>query len=139
MKIKESLAALSVLALAAGPLAAVPAMAQDEVQPPAVQEELQPAMPGETAAAYDEQKLRSFVTAFLQVDQINRQYAAQMQEAESPEAQQQVQSQAIDEMVAVVQGADGISVEEYNSIIETAQASPELAQQINELIREQVE
>ena len=62
-----------------------------------------------------------------------------MQEADTPEAQQEVQQQATQEMVLVVENAEGISVEQYNSIIETAQADPELASQINELIREAVE
>ena len=88
---------------------------------------------------FDENTLRSFVVAFLQVDEINRNYLPQMQEADTPEAQQEVQQQATQEMVVAVENAEGISVEEYNSIIETAQADPELANQINELIRQAVE
>lgn len=133
MRLRDSLIALSVLGLAAGPLAVTGAAAQDEVQPPATMEA--PA----AATNFDDDTLRSFVVAFLQVDEINRTYLPQMQEADTPEAQQEVQQQATQEMVIVVENAEGISVEEYNSIIETAQADPDLASQINELIREAVE
>jgi hypothetical protein len=132
MRFRDSLIALSVLGLASGPLAAGGAAAQDEVQPPATME-------APAATNFDENTLRSFVVAFLQVDQINRVYLPQMQEADTPEEQQQVQQQATQEMVLAVEGAEGISVDEYNAIIETAQADPELAQQINELIRQAVE
>ncbi|NMG40086.1 DUF4168 domain-containing protein [Chelativorans sp. ZYF759] len=137
MRLRDSLIALSVLGLAAGPLAVSGAAAQDQVQPPAA--EAPTTMEAPAAANFDEGTLRSFVVAFLQVDEINRTYLPQMQEADTPEEQQQVQQQATQEMVLVVENAEGISVEEYNSIIETAQADPELANQINELIREAVE
>lgn len=132
MRLRDSLIALSVLGLAAGPFAVSGAAAQDEMQPPATME-------APAATSFDENTLRSFVVAFLQVDEINRTYLPQMQEADTPEAQQQVQQQATQEMVLAVENAEGISVEEYNSIIETAQADPELANQINDLIREAVE
>ena len=96
-------------------------------------------MEAPATTSFDENTLRSFVVAFLQVDEINRNYLPQMQEADTPEAQQEVQQQATQEMVIAVENAEGISVEEYNSIIETAQADPALANQINELIREAVE
>lgn len=138
MRLRDSLIALSVLGLAAGPLAVSGAAAQDELQPPAAAEE-PTTMEAPATTNFDENTLRSFVVAFLQVDEINRNYLPQMQEADTPEAQQEVQQQATQEMVVAVENAEGISVEEYNSIIETAQADPELANQINELIRQAVE
>lgn len=138
MRLRDSLIALSVLGLAAGPLAVSGAAAQDELQPPAAAEE-PTTMEAPATTSFDESTLRSFVVAFLQVDEINRNYLPQMQEADTPEAQQEVQQQATQEMVVAVENAEGISVEEYNSIIETAQADPELANQINELIRQAVE
>ena len=138
MRLRDSLIALSVLGLAAGPLAVSGAAAQDELQPPAAAEE-PTTMEAPATTSFDENTLRSFVVAFLQVDEINRNYLPQMQEADTPEAQQEVQQQATQEMVIAVENAEGISVEEYNSIIETAQADPALANQINELIREAVE
>jgi len=133
MRLRDSLIALSVVGLAAGPLAVTGAAAQDETQPPATME-----APAATTD-FDDDTLRSFVVAFLQVDEINRTYLPQMQEAETPEEQQEVQQQATQEMVLVVENAEGISVDEYNSIIETAQADPDLASEINELIREATE
>jgi esterase/lipase len=132
MRLRDSLIALSVLGLAVGPLAAGSAAAQTEAEPPATME-------APAAAAFDEPTLQSFVVAFLQVDEINRTYMPQMQEAVTPEEQQQIQQQATQEMVTVVENAEGISVEEYNTIIETAQTDPELAQRINDMIRDSVE
>ena len=85
MRLRDSLIALSVFGLAAGPLAVSGAAAQDDTQPPATME-----APAATAN-FDDDTLRSFVVAFLQVDEINRTYLPQMQEADTPEAQQEVQ------------------------------------------------
>jgi hypothetical protein len=139
MRLRDSLIALSVLGLAVGPLAAGSAAAQDELQPPATEAQPPATMEAPAAAAFDEPTLQSFVVAFLQVDEINRTYLPQMQEADTPEEQQQIQQQATQEMVTVVENAEGISVEEYNTIIETAQTDPELAQRINDMIRDSVE
>ena len=138
MRLRDSLIALSVLGLAVGPLAAGSAVAQDELQPPATEAQ-PPATMEAPAATFDEPTLQSFVVAFLQVDEINRTYLPQMQEADTPEEQQQIQEQATQEMVTAVENAEGISVEEYNTIIETAQTDPELAQRINDMIRDAVE
>jgi hypothetical protein len=86
--------------------------------------------------AFDDNKLQSFVFAYLQVDEISRTYLPQMQDAESIEQQQQIQQQATQEMVTAVENAEGISVEEYNAIAEAAQADPELAMQLDEMIQQ---
>jgi hypothetical protein len=136
MIFSRSVLALSVAALVAGPAAS--AFAQTDVQPqPAAPMEAPATMeaPAAPAAAIDDAKIESFVVAFLQVDEINRSYAPQLQAAGSEEEQQEVRQQAGEAMVQAVESAQGITVEEYNTIIETAQTDPELAQQINEKIR----
>jgi hypothetical protein len=107
---------------------AIPAGAQETMEAPAAQA---PA----PAANYDEAKLQSFVVAFLQVDQINRTYAPQLQEADGEEAQNTVREQASEEMVQAVESVDGITVEEYGTIIQQAQTDPALAEQINTYIQ----
>lgn len=129
MRLRDSLIALSVLGLASGPLMTGSVAAQ-ELDAPDTMEAPAP-------AAFDDQTLQSFVVAFLEVDQINRVYMPQLQEADTQEEQQAIQQQATQEMVTAVENAQGISVEEYNAIVETAQADPELAQQINQMIQDQ--
>jgi len=104
----------------------------------AAQDTQAPATTEAPATNFDEGKLQSFVVAFLQVDEINRTYLPQMQEADSTEEQQQIQQQATQEMVTAVENAEGISVDEYNAITETAQADPDLASQLNEMIQQAV-
>lgn len=107
---------------------ALPALAQETMEAPAAQAPT-------PAASYDEAKLQSFVVAFLQVDQINRTYAPQLQEAEGDDAQNTVREQASEEMVEAVESVDGITVEEYGTIIQQAQTDPALAEQINTYIQ----
>ncbi len=145
MIFRKSVLALSVAALIAGPATSAFAQTDVQPQPPAAAEPQAPATmeapaaPAAPAVAIDDAKLESFVVAFLQVDEINRTYAPQLQAAGTEEEQQQVRPQAGEAMVQAVEGAQGITIEEYNSIIETAQADPELAQQINAKIREAAE
>ncbi len=131
MTFRLSTLAFAAAALIAGPIAA--AHAQTEApQAPSTME----APAAAPTASYDDGKLQSFVVAFLQVDQINRTYAPQLAAAGSEEEQQQVRQQAGEAMVGAVENSCGITVEEYNQIIETAQGNPELAQQINTMIQE---
>ena len=124
----RTLVAAAVLGIA-GAFSAHGAAAQ-EAQPPATMEA--------PAAPFDEGKLQSFVVAFLQVDEINRTYLPQMQEADSTEEQQQIQQQATQEMSTAVENAEGINVDEFNAINESAQANPELASQLNQMIQQAV-
>jgi len=123
---RRSLVAAAVLGIA-GAFSVNGAAAQD-AEPPAAMEA--------PATTFDESKLRSFVVAFLQVNEINRTYLPQMQEADSTEEQQQIQQQATQEMVMAVENAEGIDVDEYNAITESAQANPELASQLNQMIQQ---
>lgn len=131
MTFRNTTLALTAVALVAGPIAA--AHAQTEApQAPATME----APAAAPSTNIDDGKLQSFVVAFLQVDEINRTYAPQLAAAGSEEEQQQVRQQAGEAMVGAVESSGGITVEEYNQIIETAQGNPELAQQINTMIQQ---
>lgn len=92
--------------------------------------------PAAAAPNVDDAKLKSFAVAFLQVSGVTQEYQPQIAAAGSAEAQQKLQQEAGQKMVEAVSKADGISVDEYNSIIQAAQANPELAQRINGHITE---
>ena len=91
------------------------------------------------ATTFDESKLRSFVVAFLQVNEINRTYLPQMQEADSTEgggSSSRSSSRPRRRWWMAVENAEGIDVDEYNAITESAQANPELASQLNQMIQQ---
>lgn len=111
----------------------------------AVAQETAPAQPApetstpdasQPAQNFDDDTLRSFAVAFLEVDKINKEYAPRMQEASTPEEQQKVQEEASQEMVTAVEGAEGISVQEYTSIMQAAQVNPDLAKKLTQYIGE---
>lgn len=116
-------------ALGASSLAIAPALAQETMEAP---------IEAPAGATYDESKLQSFVVAFLQVDEINRTYAPQLEQAESEEAQGAVREEASQQMMQAVESVDGITVEEYGQIIQQAQTDPALAEQINGYIQQAV-
>ncbi|MCO6390410.1 DUF4168 domain-containing protein [Aliihoeflea aestuarii] len=116
-------------ALGVSAMALTPALAQETMEAP---------VEAPAGATYDEGKLQSFVVAFLQVDEINRTYAPQLQEAESEEAQGTVREEASQEMMQAVESVEGITVEEYGQIIQQAQTDPALAEQINGYIQQAV-
>ncbi|MGY6643620.1 MAG: DUF4168 domain-containing protein [Salinarimonas sp.] len=91
--------------------------------------------PGQ-APNVDEDTLRSFAVATLEIQEISQTYQPQMEAAESQEQQQEIAQAANDEMVAAVEAVPGIDVDSYNAIAEAAQADPEMMQQINMFIAE---
>ena len=108
------------------------ASAQDAA--PAPQTEL-PAAQGQQT---DDAKLKSFAVAFIEVTKVNQSYRPRIESAGTPEDQQRLRKEAGEKMVEAVNEADGITVDEYNTIIEQAQADPDLAQRINGHIAEAV-
>lgn len=92
--------------------------------------------PAAAAPELDDGKLKSFAMAFLQVNKVTKQYQPQIAAAGTPEDQQRLRQEAGEKMVEAVNGSQGISVDEYNSIIQAAQTDPELAQRINGHITE---
>lgn len=89
------------------------------------------APPAAAAPAMDDAKLKSFAVAFLEVTKVTESYKPQIEAAGSTEDQQRLQQEAGEKMVEAVNNAEGISVDEYNMIIQAAQTDPELAQKIN--------
>lgn len=92
----------------------------------------QDAMPQQMApdsASVTDEQINSFVEATQGINTVIEQYQPQVETAESEEAAMQLQQQAQDEMVVVVEQT-GLSVDEYNGIAAAAQGDPELAERI---------
>lgn len=121
------LSGLSALAIGFG--AAVGAANAQETAPV-------PEMEAPAAAPTDDGKLRSFAVAFLEVTKVTQAYQPQIQAAGSDEDRQRLQQEAGEKMVEAVNEAEGITVDEYNMIIQAAQTDPELATRINGHITE---
>jgi len=127
---RSSLASAVALALLASPAVSVSALAQDQpqAQPPAA------AAPSPTQ--FDDTKLRSFAVAYLEVNKVAQTYQPQLQATKDPQEQQRIQTEAANGMVQAVENAEGITIEEYNTIVNSAQADPALAQKINTMVQE---
>ena len=94
----------------------------------------QPAQQGQTAN-FDQQQLKTYAVAALEVQQIRQSYAAKLQGA-SPQEQQSLQQEAMGKMSEAVQ-SKGLDVSTYNEITQAAQNDPGLANEIQGYIQAQ--
>ncbi|SEC16947.1 protein of unknown function [Nitratireductor aquibiodomus] len=113
--------------ISAGAAMISPALAQDAVPSPAPQAQAQ---------SFDDQKLQAFTVAFLAVSGVKEQYTERFRQAPSEDEKQKVQVEATQEMEQAVDKTEGISVDEYNQIIQSAQTDEALAQKLNGMIGE---
>ncbi len=117
------------LTISAGAAMISPALAQDAVPSPA------PAPQAQTQS-FDDQKLQAFTVAFLAVSDVKERYTERFRQAPSDDEKQKVQVEATQEMEQAVDKTEGISVDEYNQIIQSAQTDEALAQKLNGMIGE---
>ena len=127
MIVNRSKTLAAVAALCAGIAFAPNALAQGSEQPAT------PA-PAIEAPAVPDEKLNSFAVAFLEVEKIKQEYTQRLQQAGSEAEQQQIQNEAGQKMLQAVEATEGITVDEYNQIIQSAQADPDLAQRLSNAI-----
>lgn len=113
------------LGIALGAALVSPVFAQDAAPatPPAAQSQ-----------TFDDRKLEAFTVAFLAVSDVKDQYTQRFREAPSEDEKQKIQTEASQKMEQAVSQTDGISVDEYNKIIESAQTDEALAQKLNGMI-----
>jgi len=86
---------------------------------------------------FSEQKLEAFVTAAVAVTELSEQWRQRIGEAGSEEKANELREQANQELVAAVEGTDGITVEEYKEISEAARGDPELSAKIKQIYEQQ--
>jgi len=102
---------------------AAPAAAQMEGAPP-------PAV----AADFTDSQLEAFADAALRVAEIRDEYQIALAEAESEAEQEELVTEGNGAMLAAVEDAPGITIEEYIIIGEAAAADPELGERLAMLI-----
>jgi hypothetical protein len=115
--------------IALGMASVVGAHAQDAA--PAAPPVMEQPAPAVDASALSEDKLQSFAVAFVEVSRVTQSYQPQFETAQSDADRERIQMEAGQQMIQAVDAAEGITVDEYNQIIQAAQADPELAQKIN--------
>jgi hypothetical protein len=92
---------------------------------------------GSSQRDFTDNDLKSFATALVQVSRINDNYLPIYYAARTPEEQHAVEQKASQEMVQAVEGA-GMSVAKYHEILGHARTNPEIANRINEHVKEAV-
>lgn len=151
-RFRNSLAVtIAALGLAAAPVAPVLAQtAADPAAEPTAQSDAQsdaasnaPAQaptqaPTQATASFSQDQLEHFVDAAMDVAQVRDTYLPRIEAAGSDTEVQQLQKQAQSEMVQAVETTDGMDVETYTRIGQSAQNDPELGQKISMLIRERM-
>lgn len=79
-----------------------------------------------------DEKLETFVEAREEVVKISRQWEDRLSNADSQEKLNSLRQQAQEEMVAAVRDK-GLSVNEYNMIVDASQTDPDLRERVNEM------
>ncbi|EJT04826.1 DUF4168 domain-containing protein [Rhizobium sp. CCGE 510] len=107
-----------------------------QAQPPAQGQAPMQAQTGGNGAptAVSDQKLEAFAVAYLQVDKVRQQYSEKIGATKDEAGKQKLQEEAKKQMVDTVEASNGISVEEYSSILTAAQSDPALAKKVLEKI-----
>jgi hypothetical protein len=85
---------------------------------------------------YEQAKLESFVTAALKVNELIEQWTPRIQGAQDETEASTLRDQANSELVAAIESADGITVDEYRQISQAAQADPQLMARISGIFDE---
>ncbi|MGS4947142.1 DUF4168 domain-containing protein [Meridianimarinicoccus sp. RP-17] len=91
------------------------------------------------APSFDEDKIEAFAMAEAKIQKIRSAYAPELETAESKLEQIEIRRQAGTEMVTAVSQTPGITLEEYNAIVDTAAADPVLAARVDEALAERTE
>jgi len=87
-------------------------------------------------AEVSDAKIHAFLTAAMSVNEVIEDWTPRIRGAESEEAADDLRAQANAKLVAVIEGTDGISVDEYKEIAQSARTDPELAARIDEIYQQ---
>lgn len=96
-------------------------------------------VPAQAQADYGQAKLDSFVTAAVAVNDLIDKWTPRIQGAESEQQANQLRTQANEEMVAAIEETDGITVDEYQEILDTARNDQEFSARIQEMFQARAE
>jgi len=89
------------------------------------------------AAGIDTSTMNTFVDVYADVQQIRQEYTAKLQNATGEDAARGLQEEAQMKMVQAIQSG-GITVEEYNEIVQTVTSNPELMAEVEEKLEQRM-
>ncbi len=92
-----------------------------------------PAASGETDTSFNDAELRKFVEAQDGINEIRDEYMAKIEEADSQEKAQELQMEANDEMVSVIEDA-GLDIPTYNAIATAYNSEPSVRNRVDALM-----
>ena len=95
--------------------------------------------PGESLAQseFSDSKLEAFVSAAVAVTELSEQWKLRISEADDKDKADELRDQANQELLAAVEGTEGITVEEYKQISQAARDDPALTAKIREVFDQQ--
>lgn len=99
------------------------------------QDSQQAAQPTMEAGDVTDAKVSAFVEALVAVDTVRKDYAPKIEAEQSEEAKQELVNEANAAIVEAVDTTEGMTVDEYTSIVELAQADQALNQKIMDEIK----
>lgn len=86
-----------------------------------------------SSASFSDADLKAFVLAAIHVQRISEIYSERLEDAKTPEEQQNVKQAATSEMVKAVE-TEGISVDKYQEIANQAQTDQDVAERLKQQI-----
>lgn len=97
--------------------------------------EAEPAEPRHLAQSqqFSDEDVKAFVAARDSVIEISQEWEERIQNAESQEEMNSLQQASQEEMVKAIR-SEGLSVNDYNMMVDAARSNPDLQQRINELV-----
>ena len=119
-------------------LAAAPAMAQQNQQEPAAQQTQgsgysDPAAAGTQDTNFSDAQLKDFIEAQEGVMEVREEYIQKIEAAESQQKAQELQMEANDKMVSVIEDV-GIDIPTYNSIATAYSSEPKVRNRVDALM-----
>lgn len=96
-------------------------------------------VPAKAQADFEPAKLDSFVDAAVAVNDLIDKWTPRIQGAESEQQANQLRTEANAEMVAAIEQTDGITVAEYQEILDTARNDAEFSARIQEMFQDRAE
>lgn len=113
-------AAMAAASIAIGTVFALPATAAEQSAAPRLAQ----------ADAYADDKLQSFAVAAIDVELLRQQFLQELAQVDDDDTREEIAQQANEQMRDAVETAPGITIEEYNEIVQAAEQNPALAQRI---------
>lgn len=118
-------------------LAAGPALAQESQQSPEATDPgggySDPAAAGTQKTNFSDEELKQFVKAQEGINEIRDEYMEKIEGAESQQKAQELQMEANDEMVTVIEDA-GMDIPTYNSIATAYNSEPQVRNRVDALM-----